>query len=80
MPLDIPPEKFHALSEALAHQDRIDYEGTGPKAPHGDIIYKGVLLSSRYDVLNEFVHMRKAIEGRPIPYRDCYWPSESDAF
>ena len=53
------------LSEALAHQHRLDYEDAGPKAPHGPIAYKGVTLSSRFDALREFAAMRKAIDLMP---------------
>jgi hypothetical protein len=62
---DISPEVLQIISEAVAHQNRIDYEGAGPKAPHGAITYKDVCLSSRYDVQGEFSHMRRAIDAMP---------------
>lgn len=50
------------LYAALAYQSRLDREEAGPKAPHGDIRYKGVLLSSRYGVAKEFADMRTALD------------------
>ena len=65
MEKDFTPEQAQLISEALAYQYRLDYEGAGPKAPHGPIVYKGVELSSRFDVKSEFSHMRRAIDLMP---------------
>jgi hypothetical protein len=53
------------IGRAIAIQNQIDYEDTGPKAPHGDITYKGVRLSSRFDVQSEFNHMKAVIDSMP---------------
>jgi hypothetical protein len=53
------------IGEALRQQSEIDYRDAGPKAPHGDIAYRGVWLSSRYDVAAEFDHMKAVIDGMP---------------
>ena len=65
MPDDLTPEQLRNVVEALAYQNRLDYEEAGPKAPHGDIVYKGVILCSRYDVASEFSRMKKAIDAMP---------------
>lgn len=62
---DFTEEELARISEAIAHQNRLDYEETGPKAPHGDIEYKGVVLSSRYDVAAEFSNMKRVIDAMP---------------
>jgi hypothetical protein len=62
---DLTPEQMRCISEAIAYQHGLDYEEAGPKAPHGPIVYKGVVLSSRYDVQSEFTHMRGAIDLIP---------------
>jgi hypothetical protein len=53
------------VAEAVAQQYQIERDSCGPKAPHGDITYKGVCLSSRYDVAHEFAHMRRVIDAMP---------------
>ena len=56
---------YELIGRLIAHQNDIDYQETGPKAPHGDITYKGVRLSSRYDVLAEFNYMKSVIDFMP---------------
>jgi hypothetical protein len=56
---------FELIGQAVAKQYKIDYEEAGPKATHGDVTYKGVRLSSRYDVLAEFNHMKSVIDSMP---------------
>jgi hypothetical protein len=53
------------ISEALRKQSEMDYRDTGPKAPHGDISYRGVMLSSRYDVAGEFDCMKAVVDKLP---------------
>lgn len=62
---EIDPQTLDRIAVAIAEQSQMDYEDAGPKAPHGDIVYHGVLLSSRYDVASEFAHMRRAIDAMP---------------
>ncbi|MDM9644317.1 hypothetical protein [Rhizobium sp. S163] len=56
---------MNELARLVAEQSRFDYEDAGVKAPHGDIAYKGVVLSSRYNVASEFARMRKVIDRMP---------------
>jgi hypothetical protein len=60
---NLTPDDMNRIGEAIAYQNKLDYDGTGPKAPHGDITYKGVVLSSRYDVKNEFDEMKRVIDS-----------------
>jgi hypothetical protein len=62
---ELSPEMLRRLGEAMNYQNKLDYEDAGPKAPHGDIIYKGVALSSRYDALHEFAAMKRAVDAMP---------------
>jgi hypothetical protein len=62
---ELSPEMLRRLGEAIDYQNKLDYEEAGPKAPHGDILYKGVVLSSRYDALHEFTEMKRAVDSMP---------------
>lgn len=65
MTIDLNEDQCQRIASAVAFQSRLEYESSSPKAPHGDIRYKGVMLSSRYDVLSEFSSMRAAINAMP---------------
>lgn len=54
-----------AIAETIAHQNAIDREEAGPKAPHGAIPYKGVVIDSRWDVLSEYRQMREIVDNLP---------------
>src|SRR5438270_24202 len=62
---DLTPDDIKRIGEAIAYQNKLDYDETGPKAPHGDITYKGVALSSQYDVKSEFDEMKRVIDSMP---------------
>ena len=51
-----------AIAEAIAYQNAIDIDAAGPKAPHGAIPYKGVVIDSRWNVLAEFRSMRSIVD------------------
>lgn len=54
-----------AIAEAMAHQNAIDREAAGPKAPHGAIIYRDVAIDSRWNVLSEYNRMRSIVDRLP---------------
>jgi hypothetical protein len=54
-----------AIAEAIAYQNAIDRAEAGPKAPHGAIAYKGVVIDSRWDVLSEYRQMRAIVDRLP---------------
>jgi hypothetical protein len=56
---------FQKIADAIGRQCEIEREFAGPIAPHGDLIYRGVLLSSRYNVAHEFDHMRAVVDAIP---------------
>jgi len=62
---DLTPSDYQAVAEAVARQNAIDRDEAGPKAPHGDVAYRDVLLSSRWDVLAEYQTMRAIVDGLP---------------
>jgi hypothetical protein len=62
MSKSIDDAKLEQIAKIIEYQHILDYEGAGPKAPHGDITYKNVRLSSRFDVQSEFDHMKAVID------------------
>ena len=62
---DLSPAQMQAIAEAIARQNAIDYEDSGPKAPHGKLIYRGVLIDSRWDVLSEYHSLRAIVDQLP---------------
>ena len=56
---------WRAISAAIFKQNELDYEDAGPKAPYETILYRGVTLSSRHNVIGEFDEMRRVIDSIP---------------
>ena len=62
-------EMDRGLADALAHQDALDVRDAGPKVPYYDMIYKGVLIQSRYSVASEFEDMKAVVDAMPDDVR-----------
>lgn len=58
------------LAAALKHQRGIDIEAAGPKAPELGGNYRGVEVSSRWDVRHELVIMRAIVDAMPNHARE----------
>ena len=54
-----------AIAEAIAHQNAIDRDEAGPKAIHGAVSYRGVIVDSRWDVSSEYREMRAFVNNMP---------------
>lgn len=61
----LTPARRQAIAELIAQQNAIDMEEAGPKAPHGALTYKGVVIDSRWDVLSEYNRMRSIVDRLP---------------
>jgi len=70
-----PSIKYLEIDQALAAhlrlQFELDREESGPKAPHQDIDYRGVTLSSRFRVAAEFDSMRAVVDVMGPTVRPC---------
>lgn len=62
---DLTYSDYQAVAEAVARQNAIDRDEAGPKAPHGTVAYRGILLDSRWDVLAEYRAMRAIVDRLP---------------
>lgn len=61
---DIPPP-LEAIAKAIGYQYSVDRDAAGPKAAHGAVSYRGVLIDSRWDIQAEYVAMRSIIDRLP---------------
>ncbi len=53
------------IADAVTRQNDIDRESAGPKVPYERILYKEIILSSRYCVAHEFAAMRRVVDAMP---------------
>lgn len=69
-----PPVKYVVMSQELAaalkHQRDIDIEAAGPKSTELSGGYRGVDISSRWDVHHELVMMREIVDAMPKNARE----------
>ena len=62
---DLVTSDYQAVAKAVARQNAIDRDEAGPKAPHGAVAYRGILLDSRWDILAEYQAMRAIVDRLP---------------
>lgn len=70
----MPPVKIIEMSYAVAamlkHQRELDIAEAGPQAPELSGLYRGVDVSSRWDIGHELTTMRKIVDAMPDYVRD----------
>jgi hypothetical protein len=54
-----------ALLEAVKAQWELDRQEAGPKSPFDKILYRGVLIESRFSVASEFAEIRTIVDALP---------------
>lgn len=64
--IEMPPE----LAAALKHQRDLDIAEAGPQAPELSGLYRGVDVSSRWDIGHELRTMRKIVDAMPDYVRE----------
>lgn len=65
----LTPELRETIGKALQKQNQIDRDAAGPKADFESLTHDGVVLSSRWDILHEYEHMKKIVDLLPIETR-----------